>query len=771
VEINKEALLSILKDAGSNGLKTKEIAHNLRAGSRDLRRLRSLLHELESQGVIIRGRRRRYQLPGEAGYVRGTIFGYGGRVALVVPSDGSRSVRVDSENLGAARHGDVVVARMVRGRSGEREAQVAKILERAPSEVVGQVTTGRSGRLVHIDRDHRHKSVAVDRGAEAKPGDYVVVRIPKWGEPYESTRGRITEVLGGRFTPGEDFASIVREFNLPVGFSREVMQEIEGLPDGIPDEEVKRREDLTGLLTFTIDPVDAKDFDDAISVEETGRGKLRIGIHIADVSYYVRQGSHLDHEAMARGRSVYLVDRVIPMLPGRLSSEIAALRPDVPRLAVSIMMDVGRRGDVTSYTIKESIIRSRARLTYDEAQRLVDKGAGWRAKKVMKQIAEALKKANEVRQVLSDRRVKHGAIELETPEVDITVDRSGNTVDVRPCKRLVSHNLIEELMILANETVANHMSYLGRNFMYRIHEVPDEKEMKKLAVFAATLGYRFRWTKGTSPKALQSLLKKVEGRSEEYIISTFLLRSLKKAQYAERNVGHFGLASKCYTHFTSPIRRYPDLVVHRLLKIYGLFKTSPDDPRRLLQFVRQAAEIASIREVEGDAAERASIKAKVAEFMEKHLGEEYWGIISGIKDFGFFVMLEDFLAEGLVHVSTLGDDYYAADATSTMLTGTRSGRYYRVGDKVLVSVARVNRERREVDFLIVGKKGRDGYEPSPRAPEGRSGKRRVFRALQDEVRRAKPAGRKRPVSRRKGKGKPKGVTKSLRSRKAGRIGR
>jgi ribonuclease R len=768
VEITKNSIISILKNAGSKGLKTHEIARNLGAASRDLKRLRSLLQKLESDGTIVRGRRRRYQMPEEAGFVKGMIFGYGETVAHLVPDDGSLFLKVPGESLGSAHHGDVVLARTVRGRHGGKEAMVMRVLERAASEVIGQITTGKGGRLVHVDHDRRHKSVAVEANEGAKPGDYVLVRVPKWGQPYERTRGRITEVLGGRFSPGEAFAGIVREFNLPTAFPQPVADEVEHIPAELAEKELRRRQDLTGLLTFTIDPEDAKDFDDAISIEEMGRGRLRIGVHIADVSHYVRQGSALDNEAMARGRSVYLVDRVIPMLPPKLSSDLAALRPDNLRLAVSIIMDVNRDGEVASYEIRESVIRSRARLTYDQAQRYIDKGAGWRAKKDHKRIAEALKKADVLRQTLRERRIKHGSIELDTPEVDIVVDSSGNTVDVKPTEQLDSHNLIEELMVLANETVATHMSYLGRLFVYRVHEVPDESDMKDLAVFAASMGYRFRWSRGTSPKALQSLMTKVKDRPEDYIVSTFVLRSLKKAMYSERNVGHFGLASKCYTHFTSPIRRYPDLLVHRLLKSYGLFKTTPKDPRELARFVRRAAEIASTREMEGDEAERAAIKARIVEYMEGHVGEEFWGIISGVKDFGFFVMLETNLIEGLVHVSTLGDDFYAPDSTGAMLIGSRTGRYYRVGDRVLIRVTGANREHRDIDFAVLGKEGRDGFEASAPPVEGRSRKRRQYRELQTEGRKARSSGRRRGAPGTKPPGKRGRAMATRRSRRGGR---
>lgn len=739
--LRKADILSALRESGSKGLKAKDIARQVGAGSKDLKALRSLLYNLEAEGTIIRGRRRRYQLPGGAGYVKGTVCGYGRKVAMLAPGDATPNLRISGENLGEAHHGDLVLARLIRGESGEREARIVKVLEHAASDVVGQISGRKGGDLVNVDHDHGHKSVSVDLDSKAKAGDYVMVRVPRWGEPYEKTRGRITEVLGGRFTPGEDFAAIVKEFNLPLSFPQAVLDEAEAVPEIIPAEEIARRTDLSDLTIFTIDPEDAKDFDDAISVENAGPGRLRIGIHIADVSHYVAQGSHLDNEAMARGRSIYLVDRVIPMLPARLSSDMASLKPGVPRLAVSVFLELGKHGKVLAHEIKESVIVSKARLTYDDAQKLLDKGAGWRASKDTKRIAEALDRAEGLRKVLKENRIKRGAVELDTPEVDIVLDGAGNTIDLKPTTRLDSHNLIEELMILANETIAEHMSYLGREFIYRIHEVPDVEDMMELAHFAGTFGHRFRWTKGTSPRALQSLLEKVKGRPEHYIISMFLLRSLKKALYSERNVGHFGLASRCYTHFTSPIRRYPDLVVHRLLKRYGLYRSAPEDRQAILKFVRQAADIASTREIEGDEAERASIKARIAEFMDGKIGEEYWGIISGVKEFGFWVMLEENLVEGLVHVSRLGDDYYTMDPTGSMLIGARKGRIYRMGDRVRIRVTRVDRPRRQVDFDIMDVETREDRGIVVGEDEHREKRRRLIEYAA-EVRKGRSADEK-----------------------------
>jgi ribonuclease R len=392
----------------------------------------------------------------------------------------------------------------------------------------------------------------------------------------------------------------------------------------------------------------------------------------------------------------------------------------------------------------------------------------------MRAVGEALKRADEIRHTLRQKRVRRGAIELDTPEVQIIVDSQGCAVDVRPVKRHRSYNLIEELMILANETVASHMAYLGRDFIYRVHEVPDEEKMQDLALFGATFGHRFRWTRGTSPAALQALLARVKGRPEEYLIAMFLLRSMKKAQYSERNIGHFGLASKCYTHFTSPIRRYPDLLVHRLLKSYGFKHRTPEDPDALKEFVHCAAEISSIREVEGDGAERAYIKAKTAEFMEKRIGEEYWGIVSGVKEFGIFVMLEETLIEGLVHVSCLGDDYYRMDSSGTMMVGSRGKSYYRMGDRLKVKVVRADRACREVDFVVVAREKREGESTRVEEPMGRSRMRRMYKQVREEIGRSRSAGRRRggPTSPRGRRGRHQArSTKPARLRKMRRTGR
>jgi len=785
VDFTREDVLAAFEASGTKGLKVKDLAKRLGVRSKDVKTLRTLVRELEASGEVVRGRRQRYGLPGQSGYITGKVVGYGTRAATLVPMDNSPGITVPGENLSGAVHGDTVLAKLVRGRDGGREAQVVRVLNEGSAEVIGRISApvgdrvdsqhGQrawpdsgaegTGRTVDLGERRGKKRVTVD-GTVAKPGDHVVVRIDQWGEGYEKAQGRVTEVLGGRLSPGEDFARIAREFNLPLGFPQGVLDEAAAIPEAIAEDEFRRRQDFTHQVIFTIDPEDAKDFDDAISIQELGGGHLRVGVHIADVSHYVRPATQLDYEALARGRSVYLVDRVVPMLPAKLSSNLASLRPGEPRLTLSVVMDVTRHGEVASYAIRESYIRSAARLDYDQAQAYVDKGAGLGATSELREIVDTLRRADALRAVLRDKRIKRGAIELDTPEIEIDVDDAGNAVNVKPVKRLDSHNLIEELMILANETVANHMGYLGRLFIYRVHEVPDEEDMKNLSLFAAIFGYRFRWTRGTSPAALEALLARVKGQPDEYIISMFLLRSLKKAVYSERNVGHFGVASKCYTHFTSPIRRYPDLLVHRLVKTYGLKRASPEDQEALGKYVRQASEIATMREIEGDEAERAFIKVKVAEFMEKRIGEEYWGVVSGVKDFGLFIMLEDNLVEGLAHVSNLGDDYYNLDSTGTMLVGSRGRTYYRMGDRVKVKVLAADRSRREVDFLVIAKAKKDGESADEMATLSRSRLRKMYGELRQEIARGRSAGRRRGgLARPRGRGGRRGE----RSVKAARL--
>jgi ribonuclease R len=767
VEPTREDIVSVLSDASSQGLKAREIARRLHVRAKDLKSFRRLLDELETEGSIVLGRRRRYYLPSQAGHVTGRFSGYGLEVATLIPSDGSSPLTIGAENFSGARHGDMVVARIVKGPEGEKRAQVVKVIERAPAETIGEVYGSGEEKLIGVDPGKQYRRVMFDKKSKARPGDYVVVRIDTWGEPYEKARGRVSEVLGGKLSPGEDFARIAREHNLPLDFPRDVKREVTKIPAGIPESEVARREDLTDLLTFTIDPEDAKDFDDAISVEKLDSDRFRVGVHIADVSHFVREGSRLDHEALARGRSVYLVDRVIPMLPEKLSGNLASLRPEELRLTVSVFMELDREGQLLSYDIKETVIRSDKRLTYDEAQKLIEKRWNWRASKTVKRVSEALKYANFIAQTLKEKRKARGAIELETSEVDIKVDASGRAVEIKPEKRLASHNLIEELMILANETIADHMSYLGRMFIYRVHEVPDEDDMRELSTFAEGFGHRFRWTRGVSPHALQALLARAKGRPEELIISMFLLRSLKKAIYSERNVGHFGLASKCYAHFTSPIRRYPDLVVHRLLKRYGIRRSSPRDSDGLLRFVKRASSVATAREIESDEAERAAIKARLCEFMEQRIGEEYWGTVSGIMDFGFFVILDENLAEGLVHVSTLGKDYYTLDRTGTSLVGSRTKTHFSVGDRLKVKVVRVDRTRREIDFMLLAREGREGEMPVYAEPERKVKRRKIFQKTEEGMKQARKT-RKRREAREQREEKSAAKTRGKVDRKRGR---
>lgn len=701
--IDRRAVIEILRQAGAKGLKRRDIASRLRLRRSQTSELRDLLEDLEQEGLVVQARRRRFQLTDKSGLEHGVLITYGSKCGVLVTR--SRALGVSSsDGLGSASSGDTVLARLKSSDSPCKNIQVLKVLRRSGGYFLGRIADSDPTQMMIIHPERGVRWIGVESQSKVEPGEYVIAKLEDWSAPYARPIAKVVEVLGRRFSPGEDYALILKEFNLPAGFLLTTEKESQAIPIDISEGDRKGRLDLTDLLTFTVDPVDAKDFDDAISIERIGNRRTRVGVHIADVDHYVKEGSWIDCEALARGRSIYLVDRAIPMLPPVISSDLAALKPGVVRLTISVLIDLDQKGGVTSYRIHRSLIKSRRRLTYEEAQDLIEKKAGWRKpEKDLRMIADALKQANQVAQILKEKRLSRGAIDLEIPEIKVSLDDQGRVIGLDQAKRLESHNLIEELMILANEIVANHMSNLGRLFIYRVHEVPSEQDMSELSRFASALGYKFRWTRGTSPKALQALLERVKGRPEQYIISMFLLRSLKKARYSERNVGHFGLVSDCYTHFTSPIRRYPDLMVHRLLKKYGLdgLPIGRDEENDLAALIKQVSEISSVREIEGDEVERASIKAKVAEYFAGHIGDDYWATITGMTEFGFFVMIDDMLAEGLVHVSSLSDDYYEIDPMGTMLVGSRKGRVFRVGDRLLVRVVKVDRERREVDFVPI----------------------------------------------------------------------
>lgn len=642
-----------------------------------------------------------------------------------VTVDGSdEQVFIPPRFRGMAVHGDTVEVSLFAQPTKQKEegdkpeGEIIRVIERGRSDLVGTLERSKNFFVVIPDdrRIARDVLVAPDALNNAKPGEKVVVQIETWGVGHLSPEGRIVEVLGRAGEVSAEIRSVISEFRLPLRFPPEVMEEAENLPDAIPHKEIERRLDFRREFCFTIDPEDAKDFDDAVSLERLPDGNLRVGVHIADVSYYVREGTVLDREALKRSTSVYFPNMVIPMLPERLSNIICSLRPDEDRLAYSVFMTMTPKGVVLEYDILETVIRSKRRFTYEEVEHILSGGSD---PSVPAPILERLHAMQELASTLTKKRMKQGSIDFDTPEAKFRFGDEGEPTEIIKKVRLKSHRLVEEFMLLANQTVARHggqakQEEQKRPFLYRIHDSPDPDRVRELATFVAQFGFKLNLDGGVRSKQLQLLLEQVRGTEVENVINEVALRSMAKAIYSEQNVGHYGLAFDYYSHFTSPIRRYPDLVVHRLLKEYAdgvSFKRREEIQSRLPGIAKQSSAMERV----AMEAERAAVKVMQVEYMKRHLGDELDGLISGVMRFGVFIEINDLLVEGMIHVRDLEDDYYLYDEKSYSLIGQRTGNRYRLGDAVKVKVIRVNAEEREIDFAMVSDIGR---------PSRRGGRRR-----------------------------------------------
>ncbi len=682
-------------------LKPKELARALGVGTEDYRAFKETLAALERAGRIYRVKGNRYGLPGSMDLAVGRASLTRNGDAFVRPEGGGGDVFVSSLNLASTMDGDRVVVRIESRPAGRSPVgRVIKVLERARSAVVGTLHRARRfSYVVPLDR-RMARDVLIPPGEEggAADGDVVVARIVSYGEGSVGPAGEVEHVLGRLSDPGVDILAIAHGYGLALEFPRVVSQAAEaGARKGMA-EPGEDRVDRTDLLVVTIDPADAKDHDDALSVEPCGDGTWEVGIHIADVGHFVPEGGPVDEEARARGTSVYLADRVIPMLPERLSGDVCSLRQGVERLAVSAFLTVDAAGAVHAQRFERTRIRSRRRLSYEEVQEMLDGN-----RTLGDGVDEALRTLDDLARGLRRRREERGALDLDLPEARVILDDDGIPLDVQKVERLESHRLIEDWMVAANEAVARACEARGLPALYRVHEPPVRERTEELREFLGRLGLKLPGRKTLKPADLQHLLERVRGRPEEHLVSTVTLRSLQRARYDAENLGHFGLASAAYLHFTSPIRRYPDLVVHREV-VRTLVLGAPRrerDPDELQGLADQA----SAREQAAAEAERDSVALKKVEFMERHLGDELDGRISSVTAFGFFVTLDAYYVDGLVHVNSLRDDFYRLTEGTYALVGDRGRRRYRLGDRVRVQVARVDKEARHVDFLLVRKLG------------------------------------------------------------------
>lgn len=658
--------------------------------------------ELRREGWVTRDFEGRVTVETRTGSLRVNPRGFG---FVVSPDHPGEDVFVPARFLLSATHDDRVMVwvRRVSGTPGP-EGRIMDVVERAHTHLVGRLDRLRSGGWRVIPRDMRQPVVQVARSSHSNrwhAGLIVSCRITDWPlDPKRPVRGVIDEVLGQADEPGVDVRALMVERHLHPTFPQDVMREAQALPEAVRAEDLQGREDLRDRLIVTIDGSDAKDLDDAISVEKTPKG-WRVGVHIADVSFYVREGTLLDMEARRRATSVYLVDRVIPMLPERLSNGIASLNPHVPRLTMTAWIDLDKRGNRQAVRIARTVIESKHRLTYDQVNQVIQGELT-----VDPDVAGLVASAHEVRNKLNAIRVKRGAVDFDLPEAKVVLDAAGHPVDIVPRNRGIAESIIEELMLLANEAVAGELIHHHLPGLFRVHDQPGDDKMDQFRELIGALGYRL--PKPVTPKSLQKLLAEVKGKPEERVINSALLRSMKQARYGPTNTGHFGLASSEYTHFTSPIRRYPDLWVHRVLARFLMRALSDEDRTRLEDLVQEVGENSSAREREAMEAERDSVEMKEAEYMRDRLGEEYHAVVSGVTNFGIFVELPN-LIEGLIRMEDLPQDYWVFDPVHYRLTGERTGRIFQLGQEVDVMVAAVDVALRRIDFRL---KGSPGAQPA-----------------------------------------------------------
>ena len=664
-----------------------------------------LLKDWLAQGRLAVSSKEGIGLPEQLGFVAGRIQRNAKGFAFLVQPESDEDFFISPTNLGAAMHGDIVLCQpQGRAREGMRkECKVVRVLTRARTHVVGTYKADFRGSGCVISDDTRLGVVVYIPSYEsggAKDGMKVVAEITRYPDgKHDDCAGSIVEVLGEPNEKGVDITAIVRAMDIRDEFPAEVMTEADRIPQEVLGSQMENRVDWRGVTTVTIDGDDSKDFDDAITLQELEDGLLRLGVHIADVSEYVERGSNLDQEAMERGNSVYLLDRVIPMLPQALSNGICSLNPQVDRLALSCVMDLDAQGEVVNFELQETVIRSTNRMTYREVNLILEQNDPEMCEKYA-DLVPTFKKMEQLAAALEARRKARGALDLDIPEPKILLDENGHAVDVVIYERGVSNKMIEEFMLVANETVAAWLDGMGIPAIYRVHEQPEAEKMEDLDAFVRPFGYRVKGlNRGVTPKNLQQLLEKMEGQNCAPVVNRVMLRSLQKARYAPDNLGHFGLAATNYCHFTSPIRRYADLIVHRSVKAVLRGET---DERWVEQRSSEMAYIAletTEKEIAAVKAEREVDDLKMAEYMASHVGERFEGVISGVTDFGIFVELPN-TVEGLVRVASMEDDYFDFDEKAYMLIGRRTGRQYRLGDTVRVLVAKADVISRQIDFSL-----------------------------------------------------------------------
>lgn len=699
----RKNIINFMEDKVYKPMLKEELAIQFGLEGKEMKAFYKVLEDMEKEGTIIKTRNERYGIVDKMNLIVGKLEGNEKGFGFLIPDDRTKEdVFIPAEEMNGAIHGDKVIVRIVsKGEPGRKEeGEVIRVLERANETIVGTFESSKNFGFVVADDPRIAYDIFIPKADinGAKTNQKVVVEITRWPEKRRNPEGKVTEILGFVGEKGTDILSIIKQFKLPEEFPDKVKEQAETIEQTVKKEEIENRVDLRNLNAFTIDGADAKDLDDAVSIETLDNGNYKLGVHIADVSHYVRERSALDKEAYKRGNSVYLIDRVIPMLPKELSNGICSLNPNVDRLTLSVFMEIDKNGNVINHEIVEGVIRSKERLVYDDVSNLLE-NEDLEAARKLKNVSDDLKAMEKLCKILYEKREKRGSIDFDFPEAKIILDDDGIPVDIDKEDRRIANRMIEEFMLVCNETIAEHMYWAEMPFLYRVHEEPDIEKINDFNKFIHNFGYVIKGTQEVHPKELQRLTKEVKGKKEETLINMLLLRSLKKARYSSEENIHFGLAAKYYCHFTAPIRRYPDLQIHRIIKMYINGKLDYDEQGRLESILPEVADHTSTTERTAEEAEREVEDLKIAEYMSKKIGNVYEGMISSLTHFGMFVQLDN-TVEGLVHFSNMIDDYYEFDEEKYYIIGEHTNKIYRLGDTVKITVVGADLIKRTVDFML-----------------------------------------------------------------------
>ncbi len=696
----KETITQFINDENYVPMRKKDIAAVLGIPKSDMDELSAILSELESEGKIILSSKNRYIAVDSSDVISGifdaTMRGFG-----FVCRDGEDDIFIPPDDTKGAMDGDTVLVRKAHPKSNEKrpEGKILKIITHAHETLVGTYHNQRNFGFVAVDDTKITDDIFISKShnANAKDGQKVVVKITKWRDGDKKCEGEIIEILGNAYDSGVDVLCVLRKYGISQEFPQVVIDEARSLTPGITDDEIARREDFRTKTVITIDGTDAKDLDDAVCAERIDGG-YELSVHIADVTHYVRENSPIDAEAFRRGTSVYFTDRVVPMLPVELSNNICSLNPHTNKLTLSVVMEISDDGELLSHRVVEGVISTAHRMTYDTVDKILLGDSETCAEYA--DIKDNILLMGELADILKTNRKKSGSIDFDFPETKIEVDQNGKPTNVYKYRTGGSNGIIEEFMLMANRTVAEAFYWLEVPFIYRIHEKPSADKIANFNSFLANMNMRI---KGSEPHPMEfaRMLAEIRGTEREMLISKVMLRSLMKAKYSDSNEGHFGLAFRYYCHFTSPIRRYPDLAIHRIIKEYINGGLDADRAQHYAKFVTAAAKKSSEAEINAMQAEREVEDMKKAEYMCAHIGEEYDAIISSVTGFGFFAELENGI-EGLVRLADMRDDYYHFNETSYTLIGERSGKTYKIGDKVRIIAAAANPSLRQIDFYPSG---------------------------------------------------------------------